>query len=71
MNQADRIVITGVGLTAPNGDSLADFRRNLLGGKSGVTSIETRFMGRVLAGVCNFDERRYQRLKKQGFQLEI
>ena len=31
-----RIVITGVGLTAPNGNSLAEFRRNLLTGVAGV-----------------------------------
>lgn len=60
---SDRIVITGVGLTAPNGDSLPEFRRNLLAGKSGVTTIETRFMGKVLAGVCRFDEFRYQSKK--------
>ena len=60
---SDRIVITGVGLTSPNGASLADFRRNLLGGVSGVTTIETRFMGKVLAGVCRFDEQKYQTRK--------
>ncbi len=59
----ERIVITGVGLTAPNGDSLSQFRRNLLGGVSGITTIETRFMGRVLAGVCRFEETKYQSKK--------
>ncbi|RJP36219.1 MAG: beta-ketoacyl-[acyl-carrier-protein] synthase family protein [Phycisphaerales bacterium] len=59
----ERIVITGVGLTSPLGDTLADFRRNLLEGVSGVSTIQTRFMGRVLAGVCRFDERRYQKAK--------
>lgn len=63
MADSERIVITGVGLTSPNGDSLAEFRRNLLCGVSGVTTIETRFMGRVLAGVCRFDETRYQAKK--------
>lgn len=56
----DRIVITGVGLTAPNGNSLAEFRQNLLDGKSGVVNYETRYMGPVLAGVCNFETSRYQ-----------
>ena len=28
MSESDRIVITGVGLTAPNGNSLDEFRRN-------------------------------------------
>ncbi|GMU37177.1 MAG: 3-oxoacyl-[acyl-carrier-protein] synthase 2 [Phycisphaerae bacterium] len=60
-----RIVITGVGLTSPLGDTLADFRRNLLEGRSGVTTIETRFMGRVPAGVCRFDERKHQSNKER------
>jgi 3-oxoacyl-[acyl-carrier-protein] synthase II len=59
----DRIVITGIGLTSPNGNTLAEFRRNLLEGKSGVVDYETRYMGPVLAGVCNFDELRYQKRK--------
>ncbi len=59
----DRIVITGVGLTSPLGDTLAELRRSLLDGVSGVSNIETRFMGRVHAGVCQFDERRYQKAK--------
>ena len=60
MNERDRIVITGVGLTAPNGNNLAEFRASLLEGRSGIVNIETRYMGRVHAGVCDFDERRYQ-----------
>jgi 3-oxoacyl-[acyl-carrier-protein] synthase II len=63
MSVADRIVVTGVGLTAPNGNSLTEFRSNLLRGVSGVTVIETRFMGNVLAGVCSFDEFKYQSRK--------
>jgi len=62
--QRDRIVITGVGLTAPNGNSLPEFRANLLEGRSGVSQIETRYMGSVLAGVCTFDELRYQKRKE-------
>jgi 3-oxoacyl-[acyl-carrier-protein] synthase II len=65
MEYSDRVVITGVGLTSPNGDSLAEFRQNLLGGRSGITSIETRLMGRVLAGVCRFDEQKYQGKKER------
>lgn len=57
----DRIVITGVGLTAPNGNNLAEYRESLLAGRSGVVNYETRYMGPVLAGVCNFDELRYQK----------
>ena len=59
-----RIVITGIGLTSPNGNNLADFRANLLEGRSGVVPFETRYMGNVLAGVCNFDELRYQKRKE-------
>ena len=63
MAEADRIVITGVGLTSPLGDTLAELRSKLLGGVSGVTTIETRFMGRVFAGVCTFDEGKHQSAK--------
>jgi 3-oxoacyl-[acyl-carrier-protein] synthase II len=58
-----RIVITGVGLTAPNGNNLKDFRKSLLAGKSGVQMFETRYMGEVPAGVCDFDELKYQKKK--------
>ncbi|RMG42009.1 MAG: beta-ketoacyl-[acyl-carrier-protein] synthase family protein [Planctomycetota bacterium] len=61
---SQRIVITGVGLTAPNGNNLAEFRAALLEGRSGVVRYETRYMGEVLAGVCNFDPLRYQRRKE-------
>ncbi|MEZ6033361.1 MAG: beta-ketoacyl-[acyl-carrier-protein] synthase family protein [Planctomycetaceae bacterium] len=63
MLDQDRIVITGIGLTSPNGNSLGEYRQNLLAGKSGVVNYETRYMGPVLAGVCNFDELRYQKKK--------
>jgi 3-oxoacyl-[acyl-carrier-protein] synthase II len=58
-----RIVITGVGLTAPNGNSLPEFRQNLLNGVAGIERIEIRYMGPVLAGVCHFDSLRYQTRK--------
>jgi 3-oxoacyl-[acyl-carrier-protein] synthase II len=58
-----RIVITGVGLTSPNGNSLNEFRANLLAGKSGVSKFETRYIGQVLAGVCHFDPLKYQKKK--------
>jgi len=63
MDYSERVIITGVGLTAPNGDTLEAFRGNLLGGVSGITTIETRFMGRVLAGVCRFEELKYHSKK--------
>lgn len=55
-----RIVITGVGLTAPNGNNLKEFRQNLLQGVGRVQEIEMRYMGKVPAGVCDFDTRKYQ-----------
>ncbi|MGB3129419.1 MAG: beta-ketoacyl synthase N-terminal-like domain-containing protein, partial [Dehalococcoidia bacterium] len=59
-----RIVITGIGLTAPNGNNLTEFRHNLLAGKSGVGTIETHYMGEVIAGVCDFDPLKYQKKKE-------
>src|SRR5262245_24585950 len=58
-----RIVITGVGLTAPNGNDLPEFRVALLAGKSGVSDYEIRYVGKTLAGVCTFDALRYQSKK--------
>jgi len=61
----ERIVITGVGLAAPNGNNLNEFRAALLEGRSGVSEFETRYIGSVLAGVCKFDEFRYQKRKER------
>jgi len=59
----ERIVITGIGLSAPNGNAPDEFRRSLLEGKSGVTQYETRYFGKTVAGICDFDQLRYQRRK--------
>jgi 3-oxoacyl-[acyl-carrier-protein] synthase II len=59
-----RIVITGVGLAAPNADNLSDYRSNLLQGRSGVSEIELRYVGRVPAGVCTFQETKYRKKKE-------
>lgn len=59
-----RIVITGVGLTAPNGNTLAEFRHNLLTGVAGVERMEVRYMGTLLAGVCHYDALKYQKKKE-------
>ena len=59
-----RIVITGVGLTAPNGNSLAEFRQNLLNGVAGIERREIRYMGSQLAGVCHYDALRHQTKKE-------
>ncbi len=58
-----RVVITGVGLTSPNGNTLEEFRRSLLEGKGGISRIDMRYMGQVLAGVCDFEATKYQRRK--------
>ncbi len=63
MLSAPRIVITGVGLTAPNGDDPDTFRRNLLAGVSGVKPYTIRYFGDTIAGVCNFEVGRYQKRK--------
>ncbi len=59
-----RIVITGVGLTAPNGNNLADYRAALLAGKSGVDRYHIRYVGDTLAGQCDFDELKHQKRKE-------
>ncbi|MDR1283095.1 MAG: beta-ketoacyl-[acyl-carrier-protein] synthase family protein [Opitutaceae bacterium] len=59
-----RIVITGVGLAAPNGNNLAEFRHNLLNGVAGVEPLEVRYMGKLIAGICHFDPLRYQKKKE-------
>lgn len=56
-----RIVITGIGLTAPNGNTLAEYREALLNGRSGVQPYDIRYVGETLAGVCDFDELKHQK----------
>jgi 3-oxoacyl-[acyl-carrier-protein] synthase II len=59
-----RIVITGVGLTSPNGNSLSEFRANLLACRPNVVNIDLRYIGTVHAGVCTYDARQYQTRKE-------
>ena len=59
-----RIVITGVGLTSPNGNTLEEYRKNLLAGIAGIQIIDMRYMGKVPAGVCDFDPKKYQTRKE-------
>ena len=61
--ESQRIVITGLGLTAPNGNDLASYRAALLAGKSGVQNYEIRYFGKTLAGVCDFEVQRHQTRK--------
>ncbi len=62
---SQRIVITGIGLTSPLGNDLAALRASLLAGRPGVKRIETRFMGKVLAGACEFDATIHQSAKER------
>ena len=55
-----RVVITGIGLTSPNGHNLEMFRESLLTGKSGVRKYNIRYVGDTLAGVCEFESTKYQ-----------
>ncbi len=59
-----RIVITGVGLAAPNADNLPEFRRKLLAGQSGIGEMEHRYIGRVVAGRCSFPATKYRKKKE-------
>ncbi|HXH30277.1 MAG TPA: beta-ketoacyl-[acyl-carrier-protein] synthase family protein [Bacteriovoracaceae bacterium] len=60
--------MTGIGLTAPNGNNLHDFRSALLECRSGLKHTEIRYMGPQVAGLCSFDEYKYQskKLRRRG-----
>lgn len=59
----ERIVLTGIGLTSPNGNTLQEFRQNLLNGISNIQTLDLRYMGPTPAGVCNFAPLKYQTKK--------
>ena len=54
--QLPRIVITGVGLAAPNADNLKTYREKLLAGTSEITELDLRYFGPAPAGLCDFPE---------------
>ena len=60
----ERIVITGIGLTSPLGNDLDSFRSKLLAGESGVSTFPVRNMGDLPAGVCDFEQTKYQKRKE-------
>ena len=64
MDESQRIVLTAVGLTSPNGNTLEAFRANLLACRPNVQKITTRYMGEVPAGVCDYDPLKYQKRKE-------
>jgi len=60
----ERIVITGLGLVAPNANNIIEFRQNILAGISGIQEIDLRYIGKVPAGICSFPETKYRRKKE-------
>ncbi|MFH0782466.1 MAG: beta-ketoacyl-[acyl-carrier-protein] synthase family protein [Pseudomonadota bacterium] len=62
--QNSRIVMTGIGLAAPNASNLQEFRRKLIHGISEIQEIELRYFGKAPAGVCTFPETLYRKKKE-------
>ncbi len=62
--QNRRIVITGVGLAAPNASNLKEYRKKLLNGVSGIQEIDLRYFGKAPAGICTFPETKYRKKKE-------
>ncbi|MEN8199834.1 MAG: beta-ketoacyl synthase N-terminal-like domain-containing protein, partial [Thermodesulfobacteriota bacterium] len=62
--QTPRIVITGVGLAAPNADNLTEYRQKLLAGTSEITELDLRYFGNAPAGLCTFPETKYRKKKE-------
>lgn len=58
--EKDRIVLTGIGLAAPNGNNLMEYRQALLTGKSGIEKYNIRYFGDTVAGVCHFDNLKHE-----------
>lgn len=62
--QNSRIVITGVGLAAPNASTLAEYREKLVNGVSEISEIDLRYFGKAPAGICTFPETLYRKKKE-------
>lgn len=62
--QNRRIVITGVGLVAPNATNLQEYREKLLKGQAEINVLDLRYFGKAPAGTCSFDETRYRKKKE-------
>ena len=58
-----RIVMTAIGLTSPLGNDLETLRENLLAQRSGIQDYEIRYVGKTLAGICDFPNTQYQSKK--------
>lgn len=59
-----RIVITGIGLAAPNAANLYEFRQKLIHGVSEIKEVELRYFGKAPAGICSFPETLYRKKKE-------
>src|SRR5438132_12675942 len=63
MNKRHRVVITGMGVLAPNGIGLEAFWESLLAGRSGIGPITlfdaSNFKSRIAGEVKNFDPSQY------------
>lgn len=59
-----RIVITGIGLAAPNAANLYEFRQKLIHGVSEIKEVELRYFGKAPAGICAFPETLYRKKKE-------
>jgi 3-oxoacyl-[acyl-carrier-protein] synthase II len=62
--QNRRIVITGIGLAAPNGANLQEYRNKLINGISEIQEVELRYFGKAPAGICSFPETLYRKKKE-------
>lgn len=61
----NRIVITGIGLAAPNGETSREFRHALLKGISGISLKEFPHINKSSpTGSCSFDKQKYQSRKE-------
>ena len=63
-NDLKRIVISGIGLVAPNADNLKDYREKLLTGISNIQKVDLRYFGEAPAGICTFPETKYRKKKE-------
>jgi 3-oxoacyl-[acyl-carrier-protein] synthase II len=59
-----RIVITGVGLAAPNAVNLHEFRQKVLRGESNIQETHLRYFGKAPAGLCSIPETKYRKKKE-------
>lgn len=63
-SDTSRIVITGIGVAAPNASNIMEYREKLLQGHSEITEIDLRYFGKAPAGICRFEETKYRKKKE-------